>query len=76
MNILLVEDEPRIANMISKGLTEAGYAVSIAPDGNIGFQMATRHTYDLYIFDIMLPGMNGLELCRMIRNFNGNLKRF
>ncbi len=67
MNILLVEDEPSIANMIKKGLTEAGHEVSIAPDGNIGFQMASTHSYDLYIIDIMLPGINGLELCRMIR---------
>ncbi len=67
LNILLVEDEPSIANVISKGLTEAGHTVSIAPDGDVGFQMATAHSYDFYIFDIMLPGMNGLELCRMIR---------
>ncbi len=67
MNILLVEDEPSIANMINKGLTEAGHEVSIAPDGNIGYQMAMSHSYDLYIIDIMLPGINGLELCRMLR---------
>ncbi len=72
LNILLVEDEPSIANVVSKGLTEAGYSVSIAPDGNIGLQMATSHTYDLYILDIMLPGMNGLELCRMIRKAGDN----
>ena len=72
MNILLVEDEPSIANMITKGLNEAGYTVSIAPDGNIGFQMAVNQTYDLYILDIMLPGMNGLELCRMIRKNKDN----
>lgn len=72
MNILLVEDEPSIANVISKGLGEAGYKVSIAPDGNIGFQMAVTHTYDLYILDIMLPGINGLELCRMLRKAKDN----
>ncbi len=69
-NILLVEDEPNIANVISKGLTEAGCTVSIAPDGNIGFQMATDHNYDLYILDIMLPGLNGIELCKMLRKMN------
>ncbi len=72
MNILLVEDEPSIANLINKGLSEAGYTVSIAPDGNIGYQMATRNTYDLYILDIMLPGINGLELCRMLRKGKDN----
>lgn len=67
LKILLVEDEPSIASMISKGLSELGLIVSIAPDGNIGYQMATGNEYDLYILDIMLPGMNGLELCRMLR---------
>lgn len=67
MNILLVEDDPNIANMIKKGLSEAGYTVSVAPDGNIGFQMATKNPYELYIIDVMLPGLNGLELCKMLR---------
>lgn len=67
MRILLVEDEPAIASVITKGLGEAGYEVSVAPDGNTGFQMAVNHNYDLYILDIMLPGLNGLELCRMLR---------
>lgn len=72
MNILLVEDEPSIANMISKGLTEEGYTVSVAPDGNTGFQMAAGNTYDLYILDIMLPGINGLTLCKMLRKAKDN----
>jgi len=72
MNILLVEDDPNIANMISKGLSEAGYTVSVAPDGNMGFQMATNHPYDLYIIDIMLPGINGLALCQMLRKAKYN----
>ena len=67
MNILLVEDEPSIANMISKGLSEEGYTISVAPDGNTGFEMATSNSYDLFIVDIMLPGMNGLTLCKMLR---------
>lgn len=67
MKILLVEDDPSIASMISKGLSEAGYSVSIAPDGNIGYQMAVDNQYELFILDIMLPGMNGLELCRLLR---------
>lgn len=67
MHILLVEDEPGIANVITKGLGEAGYEVSVAPDGNTGLQMALTHVYDMYVFDIMLPGINGLELCRTLR---------
>lgn len=65
--ILLVEDEPSIANVVCRGLEEATFRVSVAPDGNTGFQMAQAHAYDLYIIDIMLPGINGLELCRMLR---------
>ena len=72
MNILLVEDEANIASMICKGLTEDGYTVSVAPDGNIGLQMSAAHPYDLYIIDIMLPGINGLELCRQIRKTKNN----
>lgn len=72
MNILLVEDEANIASMVCKGLTEDGYTVSVAPDGNIGLQMSAAHPYDLYIIDIMLPGINGLELCRQIRKNKNN----
>ncbi len=72
MNILLVEDEANIASMVCKGLTEDGYNVSVAPDGNIGLQMSTSHSYDLFIIDIMLPGINGLELCRTIRKTKSN----
>ncbi len=67
MNLLLVEDDPGIAGMISKGLGEEGYTVSVAPDGNIGLEMALDNNYDLLILDIMLPGINGLELCKTIR---------
>ena len=67
MQVLLIEDDPDIASMISRGLTEAGYAVSVAPDGNTGLQMATGHKYDIYVIDIMLPGINGLALCQMLR---------
>jgi two-component system copper resistance phosphate regulon response regulator CusR len=67
MNLLLVEDDPGIAGMISKGLSEEGYSVSVAPDGNVGLEMALDNDYDLLILDIMLPGINGLELCKTVR---------
>lgn len=67
MNLLLVEDEPKLVEIISRGLTEEGFKVSIAPDGLIGKQMASQNQFDLIILDIMLPGINGLELCRMIK---------
>lgn len=66
-NILLVEDEAHVASLILRSLSEEGYEVSLAPDGTIGWDMATRSSFDLIILDIMLPGINGLELCRKIR---------
>ncbi len=67
MKILLVEDEPGVAAMINKGLTEEGHEVTIAPDGRIGLDMATAHQFNLLILDVMLPGLNGIELCRQLR---------
>jgi len=67
MKILVVEDEAHVAALIRRGLTESGYEVSVAPDGNTGREMALLHDYDLFMLDVMLPGMNGIELCREIR---------
>lgn len=68
--ILLVEDETSVASFIKKGLSEEGYEVSIALDGNTGLQMALANSFDLIILDIMLPGINGIEVCRSIRQQN------
>ena len=67
MKVLLIEDEPSVAGIINKGLTENKYQVSVAPDGNLGMQMATAHAFDVIILDVMLPGINGLEVCRRLR---------
>jgi DNA-binding response OmpR family regulator len=67
MKILLVEDEAALAGMLSKGLKEAGYEVSVAPDGLIGHDMAVKNQFDVLILDIMLPGMNGMQLCKELR---------
>ncbi len=67
MKILLVEDEAALAGMLSKGLKEAGYEVSVAPDGLIGHEMAFKNQFDVLILDIMLPGMNGMQLCKELR---------
>lgn len=72
-NILLVEDEAHVASLIIRSLSEEGYEVSLAPDGNTGLEMATRNDFDLVILDIMLPGINGLEVCKRLRA-NGNKK--
>ena len=70
MRILLVEDEKNVAGFIKKGLTEEFYTVDVFVNGEEGFLMATTTGYDLIILDIMLPDMNGVELCRRIRNHN------
>ena len=67
MNLFVVEDEPNVVSVISRGLTDEGFTVSIAPDGLIGKQMAIENNFDLIILDIMLPGINGLELCKIIK---------
>lgn len=67
MNLLLVEDEPNVVSVIVRGLTEEGFNVSVAPDGSIGEKMALSHHFDLIILDIMLPVINGLELCKIIK---------
>lgn len=73
MNILLVEDEPKVADFIKKGLKEQSYNVDLAYDGLFGEKLALENEYDLAILDLILPGMSGLELCRRIRNYKVDL---
>jgi two-component system copper resistance phosphate regulon response regulator CusR len=68
MKLLLIEDEPKTLQSIKQGLEENGYDVDIAYDGLIGRQLARNNTYQLIISDIIIPGINGIELCREIRN--------
>ena len=65
--IILVEDEINIASFIERGLREFGHVVSVVYDGNAGWELLQNESFDLLIFDIIMPGMNGLELCRMYR---------
>ena len=67
MRILIVEDEHRIANAIKKGLEQERYAVDAVYDGDGGFDLAATENYDTIILDLMLPKMNGLEICRRLR---------
>jgi DNA-binding response OmpR family regulator len=67
MPILIVEDERHLAAVLRRVLTEEHYAVDVAYDGPTGYEMAARDKYDLVILDLMLPGMDGLEVCRRLR---------
>lgn len=70
MKILLIEDEPKVASFIKKGLEEQTYEVEQAYDGTFGIKLALQHEYDLIILDIILPNMSGLDVCREIRRHN------
>ena len=67
VKILLIEDEPKTVQSLKQGLEENNYVVEVAYDGHMGHQLATRNTYQLIISDIIIPGINGLELCRKLR---------
>jgi two-component system copper resistance phosphate regulon response regulator CusR len=67
VKILLIEDEPKTVQSLKQGLEENSYEVEVAYDGNMGHQLATRNAYQLIISDIIIPGINGLELCRKLR---------
>ena len=67
VRILLVEDEPRMANVIAKGLREQSYAVDVAHDGGAGLYHASINDYDVIILDVLLPQRDGYEVCRELR---------
>lgn len=68
VRILVVEDERRLAQIIKRGLVEGGYAVDLAFDGEEGKFLAESEDYDLIILDLMLPKIDGLEICRKLRS--------
>ena len=70
MRILVVEDEHKIANSIKKGLEQEKFAVDVAYTGDDGYDLASTEDYDLIILDLMLPGMNGLDVCKQLRSEN------
>jgi DNA-binding response OmpR family regulator len=67
MHILVVEDQQRLANLLKRVLSEERHAVDVAYDGTNGYDLAASDTYDLVILDVMLPGMDGIEVCRQMR---------
>lgn len=70
MRILVVEDEHRIAHSLQKGLEQERFAVDVAYTGDDGYDLASSEDYDLIILDIMLPGMNGITICKQLRKNN------
>jgi len=68
MRILVVEDEERIADAVKRGLEAEGFAVDVAGNGTDGLWLATETDYDAIVLDIMLPGVNGLRICKTLRD--------
>lgn len=67
VKILLIEDEKKIADTLKRGLEENGYIVDVSYEGNLGYRMYKNQQYDLVILDINIPGINGYDLCKKIR---------
>ncbi len=67
MHILIVEDEQRLAYLLRRVLLEERHTVDLAHDGETGLDLALSDTYDVVILDVMLPGIDGLEICRQMR---------
>ncbi len=68
MHILVVEDERRLANLLRRVLTEERHTVDVAYDGVQGLDLALNGTFDLIVLDLMLPGLDGIELCQKVRD--------
>jgi DNA-binding response OmpR family regulator len=70
MHILVVEDEPRLAALLRRVLTEERHTVDLAATGTDGLHMAGSDTYDLVVLDVMLPELDGIQVCRELRTYD------
>ncbi len=70
MRVLVIEDEHKIANSIKKGLGQESLAVDVAYEGNSGYDLASGEEYDVIVLDRLLPGMDGIEICKKLRKQN------
>ena len=68
MRVLIVEDEPRMAGLVRRGVVEEGHAADVAAQGEDAMWMAEAHPYDAIVLDVMLPGWDGYETCRRLRS--------
>ena len=73
MRILVVEDDSRIAGFLQQGLEESGYSVVLADNGDDGYLQARLNPFDLVVLDLMLPGMDGIEVARKLRSARKNV---
>ncbi len=73
MKVLLVEDEKKISDFVTKGLKEQGFTVDLAENGDDGFYLATTQSYDVIVLDIMLPGRDGLSILKGLRAKGNNV---
>ena len=73
MRVLLVEDEPRAAEVLAKSLREQAYAVDLAKNGREALYQASLTDYDAIVLDVMMPGPNGIEVCRELRRTGSNV---
>jgi DNA-binding response OmpR family regulator len=73
MKILIVEDEPKVASFIKKGLEDSEYEAEIAYDGFSAEKLAQMYVYDLYILDVIIPGISGLDLCKKLKTTNPDI---
>ena len=67
MRILVIEDEKKLADVLKQGMEEKGYAVDVAHDGSTALELVLRTEYDCAVLDLMLPGRDGVEVCREMR---------
>ena len=72
MQILVIEDEPKVGHAVKEGLRAEGYEVSLAETGEEGFFLASNRAFDLIVLDVMLPGRNGLEILTALRKQNSS----
>ena len=70
MKILLVEDDPKISSFVKLGLEDNDYTVTVAYDSAMAEKIVFSKEFDIIILDVIIPGINGLELCKKIRNAN------
>lgn len=73
MNILLIEDEVSVSNFIRKGLEESQHCVTLAYEGTMGLKLAMEQEFDLIIMDVILPNMNGFEICHHVKKYKSDI---